>query len=188
MSKKLKTIVSLAVLCSSFSLAPAGFADPDNGLYVGGNYGGFKSRGGDFDDDRYLWEAVVGWQIIPYVALEANYIDFAKYGNSAASANVDGYGAAVVGRWPLTESFSIYAKGGMFWADADVKVLGVERSQSDENAFYGVGAAFHITPLLGITAEYKRFEVDYDRDRFPVAPRRSDTDLDTLTVGVRFNF
>lgn len=179
---------SLAILCSSLAFIPNASANPDSGLYIGGNYGGFKARGGDFDDDRYLLEGVVGWQIIPNLAIEGNYIDFAKYGNSAASAEVDGYGAAVVGRLPLTDSFSIYAKGGLFWWDADVRVLGVKRSQSDDSPFYGVGAAFHISPALGITAEYKRFEVDYDRRDFPVPPRKSDTDLDTLTVGVRFNF
>jgi len=188
MNKKLTTAISLTALCSALLFAAGASADPESGLYAGGNYGGFKARGGDFKDDHDLLEGVVGWQIIPHLAIEGNYINFGKYGNSAASAEVDGYGASVVGRLPLTDSFSIYAKGGMFWWDADVKVLGVKRSQSDESPFYGVGAAFHITPALGLIAEYKRFEMDYERRDFPVAPRNSNTDLDTLTVGVRFNF
>ena len=188
MKKALTTRLPLAILCSAFVLAQGAGAEAPSGLYLGGNYGGFKARGGDFDDERDLIEGVVGWQLNPYLGIEGNYIDFGKYGNRLASAEVDGYGAAVVGQFPISDSFSVYAKGGQFWWDGDVEVLGVSRNQDDDSLFYGLGAAFRITHGVGLTAEYKRFDIEYDSAQYPVTPSSDDTDLDTLTVGVRVSF
>jgi opacity protein-like surface antigen len=179
--------LSLAMLCALLTVPHAG-AEDRTGLYIGGNYGGFKARGGDFDDDNDLIEGQLGWRITPYVGIEGNYITFGKYGNRAASAEVDGYGAAIVGYFPINDSFSIYAKGGQFWWDADVKVLGITHGQDDDSFFYGLGASFQVAEMIGLTAEYKRFEIDYESGKYPVPPRSSDTDLDTVTVGVRFSF
>lgn len=182
--------LSLAAMYPALAGAQTGQtqASNDTGIYLGGNYGGFKSRGGDFDDDRDLVEAVAGWQITRYLAVEGNYIDFGKYGNRTASAEVDGYGAAVVGSLPISNSFSIYAKGGHFWWDGSVEVLNVEHSQDDESWFYGVGALFSINDAIGVTAEYKRYDIEYDSSKYPVPPNSSDTDIDSVTVGVRVSF
>lgn len=163
-------------------------ASHDTGFYLGGNYGGFKARGGDFDDERDLIEGVAGWQITRYLALEGNYIDFGKYGNRIATAEVDGYGAAVVGTFPVSDSLSIYAKGGHFWWDGSVEVLDVQENQEDESWFYGLGAHFRITDAIGVTAEYKRYDIEYDSSKYPVPPNSSDTDIDSVTVGVRVSF
>lgn len=180
--------LSLAVLCPAVAMAQSAQDKHDSGIYLGANYGGFKARGGDFEDERDLIEGVVGWQITRYLALEGNYIDFGKYGNRVAEAEVDGYGAAVVGKFPISDSFAIYAKGGHFWWDGSVEVLNVRHSQEDDSWFYGVGALFQINDAIGITAEYKRYDIEYDRGKYPVPPNSSDTDIDTVTVGVRVSF
>lgn len=180
--------LSVALLSPSLVLAQGNQATHHTGIYLGANYGGFKARGGDFDDDRDLIEGVAGWQISPYLAVEGNYIDFGKYGSRHAKADVDGYGAALVGKLPLTDSFAIYAKGGRFWWDGSVQIMNVRASQDDESWFYGVGALFQISELIGVTAEYKRYDIEYDRRKYPVAANNSDIDLDTVTVGLRFSF
>ncbi len=185
MNRTMKAGLSLTVLCTALALHPVSSA---SGLYLGGNLGGFKARGGDFNDDRYLLEGVVGWRLGHHIAIEGNYIDFARYGGRAASADVDGFGAAVVGVLPVTDTLSLHAKGGMFWWDADIRVLDTRHGQSDNSLFYGLGATLQLTPALDLNAEYKRFEMDYDRGGFPPPPRNRSTDLDTLTMGVRFSF
>jgi len=188
MKKLMVTGMALALLSPAFALAQNQGADARSGIYLGAGYGGYKARGGDFDDENDLYELVGGWMFTPYIGIEGTYTDFGEYGNSAASAEIDGVGAAVVGQLPLTDSFSIYGKVGQFWWDGDVEVLGVKRSYDDESLYYGVGASFLVTPMLSVNAEYKRYEVEFDAKDFPVSPAKDDTDLDTLTVGVRFSF
>lgn len=186
MKKLMVTGISLAVLCPALALAQGN--GHQTGVYLGGSYGGYKARGGDFDDENDLYEVLGGWQITPHVGIEGNYTDFGKYGSSAASADVDGVGAALVGQLPLTDSFSLYGKGGLFWWDGDVRVLGAHRGFEDESLFYGVGARFRLTDAVGLTAEYKRYEIEFEGEDFPVPPDSDDTDLDTITVGARVSF
>src|SRR5690554_3319635 len=157
MKKMIVSGLSLLLLGPALAVAQSSQDQHATGIYLGANYGGYKARNGDFDDDRDLIEGVAGWQITRYLGIEGNYIDFGKYGNRIAKADVDGYGAAVVGKFPITDSFAIYAKGGHFWWDGSVKVLGVKRSQEDDSWFYGVGALFQINTAIAITAEYKRY-------------------------------
>lgn len=188
MNKLIVGAFSSFLLGPALALAQSSQDLHETGIYLGANYGGYKARGGDFDDEKDLIEGVAGWQITRYLGVEGNYIDFGKYGNRAAKADVSGYGAAVVGKFPITDNLAIYAKGGHFWWDGSVKVLNVRRSQDDDSWFYGLGAVFQVNQAIGITAEYKRYDIEYDRKKFPVPPNSSDTDIDTVTVGVRVTF
>jgi hypothetical protein len=172
--------VSLPVLAQTDSLDRPG-------VFLGGNYGGFKARGGEFDDDRDLVEAVGGFRLNRYLALEGNYIDFGEYGSSLASADVDGWGVAFTGRLPLTRTFGVYAKAGQFFWDAETEVAGIRDDQDGDEPFYGVGVDFAITERVQLIAEYNRFDVDLDDDSFAVPVRDSDTDLDVAKIGVRFH-
>lgn len=158
------------------------------GVYIGGNYGGYKARGGDFEDENDLYEVLLGWQISPYLGVEANYTDFGDYGDRFASAEVDGVGAAIVGTFPISDNFGLYAKGGQFWWDGDVKVAGFREDFDDDSLYYGIGAKLLMTNALHLTAEYKRYDIEFDGSEFPLPPRDDETDLDTLTVGMRYTF
>ncbi|MGD9661343.1 MAG: porin family protein [Porticoccaceae bacterium] len=177
-----------ALLPTGAALAQQADHNLDEGFYLGASYGGYKARGGDFDDENDLYEILLGYQITPYLGVEANYTDFGSYGSSAASADVDGVGLGVVGQFPLSNSFAIYAKAGQFWWDGDVTAVNVNRSFDDDSLFYGVGTKFRITEALGVTAEYKRYDIEFDNRDFPEPLRDQDTDLDTLTLGVRYSF
>ncbi len=185
MKKMMIPALTIALLGPSSGFAQGG---QEQGLYIGGNYGGYKARGGDFDDENDLYEGLVGVQVSPYLAIEANYTDFGSYGSSSASAEVDGLGAALVGQLPLTDSLALYAKGGWFWWDGDVEVLGVRREFDDDTPFYGAGVRFRVSDALGLNVEYKRYEIEFDGGAFPLPPRADDTDLDTLTLGLRYSF
>jgi len=193
MKKLFITGLSMAVLCPAFALAQdraqSTQQEHHSGVYLGANYGLYKARGGNFkDNDRELYEGIVGWQLNQYVGIEANYIDFGKYGNDVARADIDGYGIALTGTIPLSDTFALYAKGGRLWWDGSVASLGERHDQNDETWVYGVGALLTVNDWVGITAEYKRYDMEYDRSMYLVPPNSSSTDIDSITVGARITF
>ena len=92
----------------------------DPGFYVGGNYGYLNVDGeDDFDDDNDVWQALAGYRVNRYFAVEGSYIDFGHYGGDIARAKTDGYTLGIKGMLPLTESIGVYAKAGQLWWDSD---------------------------------------------------------------------
>lgn len=158
------------------------------GAYLGGGVGMFKSRGGDFDDDNNFFEIVGGYKFNQFFALEGAYINFGEYGGSVASASVDGWKAAAVGSFPVTPMVNLYAKGGMLFSNVDVEVVGFEESYSDEQFFVGLGVNFTVADPLSVSLEYNRYRVDVDDSNWPGEVDNSDTDIDTLSLGVKFHF
>lgn len=76
---------SAALFTASFVTAPVALAQSNverdqSGPYVSGSYGGYKSHGGEFEDENDLLGAAVGYQFSPFFALEAEYIDFGNFG------------------------------------------------------------------------------------------------------------
>ena len=189
-----KATARMAVLYSCMAvpltLVPHAASAADNGahLYIGGNYGGYKERGGDFDEDDDFKEALVGLQFNPFLAIEASYLDFGEFGGDLGSAEVDGYDIAVVGRLPLTESFGLFAKAGQLFWDADVSFTGLSESYDGNEPFVGVGADFSVTNNLVVALEYDRYAVDLDDSNFPAPAQRFDKDIDTVKLGARLLF
>ena len=157
-------------------------------FYLGGNYGYYKARGGDFDDEADLIEGLVGFQFSPNIGIEASVIDFGRFGDRLSDAEVDGWTVGAVLRLPLTETTAIYAKGGMLFWDAAVRDADdVEEAVDDSDVFYGVGVDFRVSQLIGVNVEYVRYELDIDGSGF-ATPIRANTDIDAAKIGVRLNF
>ncbi len=153
--------------------------------YVGGSYGGFKARGGEFDDDKDFIELSFGGFFNPYVGLEASATYFGEYGGNLAKADAKGYGMAVIGRLPLSDSWGLYAKGGQFFWDAKIKTPVGNRKTDGDDPFYAAGMDFRLAQNLNMIVEYSRYEID---TRIEDLPNVEDTDLDTVKVGVRLRF
>lgn len=188
----IKKILTPAIICTSAMVAPAHAQEPadrdQTGLYLGANYGLFKSRGDDFEDENDYLEALVGYRFNSFFGLEANYANFGEFGGDLASAEVDGWGVAAVGFIPVSDSFNIYAKVGQFFSTVDVEVAGFQDDFDDEQIFYGLGVSFAVAEPLDIAVEYNRYKVEVDDSDWPVELDSSDTDIDTVKVGVRFTF
>lgn len=180
----------VAALGGAIGMAPHATAAPDGPhLYVGGNYGGYKSRGGDFDEDDDFKEALVGFQFNKFLGIEGGYMDFGTFGGDVGEADIDGKSLAVVGRIPLTDSFSIFAKAGqMFW-DADVTgPLGFSENYDGDEPFLGVGADFYVTNNLAVALEYDRYQVDLSDSDLPDPATSFEEDMDTVKLGLRLAF
>jgi opacity protein-like surface antigen len=179
-----------AVMFGTATGASTVFANPTAGphAYIGANYGGYKDRGGDFDEDDDFKEAILGAQLNQFLGFEASYIDFGSFGGDVGKAEVDGYGLAVIGRLPLTEQLGIYAKAGQLFWDADVNVAGLKRSYDGDEPFVGVGADIKVSEHFVVALEYDRYQVDLDDSNLPAPATKWEGDMDTVKLGARFVF
>lgn len=189
MTSMLCGITALSCLASGVASAQSGgsASDPavnDTGIYLGANYGFYKARGGTFDDDNDLPEAVIGISLSRYFAIEASAVDFGRIGGRLIEAEADGWTGSIALRYPLTSTLGIYARGGVLFWDATLRRSGdLEEAVDDSDIFYGVGFDFRISRMLKFIAEYVRYEVDFDESAL-----RVETDIDAAKVGLRLIF
>jgi opacity protein-like surface antigen len=188
--------IGILVCAGLLPLAQNGYSEsPDKAkpaaFYLGADYGGFKSRGDEFDDDNDFVDVVAGAFFSSYFGVEGSYTYFGEFGGDAVETTLDGYGIAAIGRLPLTETFALYIKGGYFWWDADIDVagpLGGEGDVDGEEPFYGIGADFQVSDHVNLAVEYARYEFDLSDSSLPDSIDNYETDIDTVKVGAKFMF
>jgi hypothetical protein len=173
---------SLAALAVAALLTFAGHSAmaADTGFYIGGSLGiafiesegdlniGDRVEDFDLDDDDFSWKAFVGFQFLPWLAVEGGYVDFGEVDGATpggtVTTGVDGWNAFVVGTLPVGP-VDVFAKLGRIWWNVDVDFDDVlddldESFDTDGSDWaYGVGAAFNLGPL-GLRAELELFDVD----------------------------
>ena len=184
---------SAALFTASFAAAPAVLAQDSmerdqSGPYVSGSYGGYKSHGGEFEDEDDLLGAAVGYQFSPFFALEAEYIDFGNFGEDDVEGKLKGFGLGAVGRLPLTDSFGVYGKAGAFASAFDVDAFNESETYDEVSPFVGAGVDFRVTPHLTAFAEYNRYNVDIDKEDFNGQVTNSGPEFDTGRVGLKYQF
>lgn len=187
------TMKKMLIVCAAssgavFATSSAMAAPEAPNLYVGANYGVYKDRGGDFDEDDDFKEFLVGLQFNSFLAVEGSYLDFGSFGGDVGKADIDGYDLAIVGRLPVTDSFSLFAKAGQLFWDADVRVAGLKDSYDGDEPFFGVGADFYVTNNLAVVLEYDRYKIDLEDSNLPGPGSNFEGDMDTFKVGARLAF
>lgn len=163
-------------------------ASDQSGFFIGGSYGGYKSHGGEFDDDRDLYGISAGYRFNPFFAVEADYIDFGKFGEDDVRSDLKGLSLAVMGRLPVTQAFGVYAKVGAFASDMEVKAFDDSETYDEVSPFVGAGVDFMVSQSLTAFAEYDRYNLDIDEDDFNGQVTNSGPKFDTARVGLRYTF
>ena len=212
--KRLIATAALATLVASPALAQSYQYNPNEGPYIGASFGQAKtdadldlgsaldSAGYDVissssDDSDIGYKVYAGYQFNPNFAVEASYVDFGKFEANAtvmagepiaanASASIDGFGFALVGKLPIQNGFNVYGKLGMVAWDADLDVnlnsLSGDFATSDgedgSDPFYGIGAEYEINQLV-LRAEYERYDLSEGGEDFEV---------DFLSAGIGYRF
>lgn len=182
------TVLSATVMTAPAVWAQDKVSRDNSGPYISGSYGGYKSHGGEFKDDNDLLGAALGYQFNEFFALEAEYIDFGKFGDDDVKAKLKGVGLSAVGRLPLTQSFGVYAKAGAFASAFDVDAFDESETYDEVNPFVGAGVDFRVTNSLNAFAEYARYNVDIDEDDFNGQITNNGPDFDTGRVGLKYQF
>ncbi len=194
MKKTLTAIAGIAAITSFSSFAQVQNESNlayDEGVYVGANYGWLRVDGDDeFDEDKDVWQGVVGYRFNKYFALEGGYINFGDYGNGVAEASTDGFTTAIKGSYPLTNQLSIYGKLGQLWWETDYRLGNLNGKYDDESLFVGGGIAYAINPQFLVTAEYTVYDADLDAQDVAddLDDANFDTDFKQASLGIEYRF
>jgi len=184
----------------------------DTGFYVGGGLGQSKVSdfsGSDVDaelatlgltsstrtdDTDTGWKVFAGYRFMKYLAVEGAYTNFGEAtANSIITApaagtvnttlEADSWTVSALGILPLGDRFSLFARVGVNFWNADISATGIggggtaSASASDDGTdwVYGVGAAYSITKNLSVRGEWERYDFD-------------GSDVDLLSAGVSWKF
>jgi hypothetical protein len=157
---------------------------PVNGPYVGGGWGRwtlkpetFATFGSDITDIAHssddAWKITAGYRFMPYLALEANYIDFGNTGNSFSATGSNGnYTLHAKGFEPMGVAtlplgpFEIFGKVGWLFSHNDVNIYFnqpgqqvIQTSHSPTDFVWGGGLGFTVFRHMNFNAEYDRVRV-----------------------------
>lgn len=170
--------------------APMAYAQVEP--YIGAGWGEYKFEfdsdafDSDFDDDQDVWRVYGGVQFNEALGLEIAYYDFDEGGDGGLASDLEGASLAAIFSAPLHDRFSLFAKVGWFWWEADIEetspvIPGVPPLSEDfdgDDVFFGAGLNVGLTDSLEVRLEYDRFELDRD-----INP-----DLDMASISLQYKF
>src|ERR1700692_2420115 len=174
----------------ALTLSPTAFAD-DAGWYIGANAGEARTRiddaritggllGDGFtvtsisdDDHHFGFKAFGGYEFNRYFALESGYFNLGRFGFTANTVpagtlhgdiKLMGFNLDAVGSLPLGDNFSLFARGGLNYADAkdsfagtgSVAVINPSPRKWAPNYKFGFGAEYDFTRNVGMRIEAER--------------------------------
>lgn len=195
MLKKISTLASIALITSVAAAQTHAQTESNWRLQpefsIGAGYGLTKLKDGDFKEDEAAKKVFALVKFNEYIGLEASYIDFDEAGNDVLTLDADGKSLAIIFEAPINEVFSLYAKGGQLWWDADssVSALNASGSYDGDEGFWGGGAKFRLTDNLDIRVEYERYDFKISRDEIDVLqPDDINMNVDFVSVNLQFTF
>ncbi|MDO3382947.1 porin family protein [Gilvimarinus algae] len=194
MVKKISSVVALSALSSmAFAQqAESGWRfQPE--FSIGGGYGLTKLKDEDFSEDEAAKKAFAVLKFNEYIGIEGAYIDFDEASNGAFSFDPTGASLGLIIEAPITQVFSVYAKGGQLWWDADARVStdigSLDEDFDGDETFWGAGTKFQLAEHLDLRIEYERFNFDISRDEVNVLQTQDiDMDVDFASVNLQYTF
>lgn len=144
----------------------------------------------DIEDSDMGFRFVGGFELSPAFAFEVGYSDFGEVtadgysdgngfywfqGPVSVEASADGFDLGLVGRMPVSESFSFIGRLGVLVWDVEGKEEdssgSFSGSDDGNDVFFGLGGEFGGKGPLAVRAEFTRYSLD-------------DSDLDSLSLSV----
>jgi OOP family OmpA-OmpF porin len=213
----MKNIVRLVCLTvTGGCLIASGQAD--TGIYIGAGLGEATGRDFDFatvdtlfagqnldtqtirvDNTHSAWKVFAGYQVLPYLAAEAQYAHLGRFtfdalttldpGAVSGDAQFDDWSISAVGVLPLHDRFDVFAKAGLGYWKAKLTASGVGAGSvaANETAdgirpVFGLGARLHITSSLSARAEWELYKSIGD------ANKTGKSDFGVWSVSVQYMF
>ncbi len=159
---------------------------------------------------------IIGVQVNEYIALEAQYLDLGKseyksvaswdggagFEKEKLQLKTTGFGFNVVGSYPVTESFNVFAKTGLHQLKSKVSWrevgghTGLGETWSDKASSsnskwihsIGVGASYELIPDLALVGEYERYRNTAKDIKIGSEKLGLKHNIDLLSVGLRYSF
>jgi len=165
-TQSILAVFALAVLTPSIASA-------DRGLFVAASVGSAELSetfdGFDVDADSTAYRVSIGWRLNDYLAIDGGYQNFGRFDQTFDDAGTpidislkaDGFTLGAIGSLPLSDRFSLFARGGAFFWDGDAEINDVSAASPEEtNFYYGAGARLALTEKLSVTADGSRYDLD----------------------------
>jgi OmpA-OmpF porin, OOP family len=147
---------SAALAMAATLLASTANAGDEPGFYAGAGVGSFGVDVAGYSARDVSFKVAAGYDFGKYLAMELEYIDGGAPEDFGVSIETTGINASVLGTWPVSGQFELFAKAGMFFWDIEIPDFG---SDSGEDFSYGIGASYDFNESFGLRAEYQRFEI-----------------------------
>jgi hypothetical protein len=144
---------------------------------VNGGYFGFNAGSTDdevLDETDSGFRLVLGAQPNEYFGYEIAFVNLGDY----VDGYVSQYGVSfdLIGYIPVTDSFSIFGKAGLFsWTFEDDTGFSGTLEQTGSDSFVGFGAQFNTSDKVAIIVETATYEV-------------FDGDVSLVSAGVKIGF
>ena len=162
----IKPLFLAALLACTSLLSSSVFAIENNQAYFGFSLGTADDE--YFDEQDSAFKLLIGKKISDNMAVEGAIVDLGEY---IGFFNQSGIAGNIVGSLPLSDSFSVFAKAGLFlWT---VEAFGATNSGTDLT--YGFGIQADITDSVSFVAETEFFDVD-------------DGDVSLVSAGLKIGF
>ena len=187
-----------AMLAALALVSSPALAQDQKGFYIGAGVGMSTIKdactdvpaGVSCDDEDTATKFFGGYQFNRNFALELGYTDLGKAsasfpGLGSASVEASGFELLALGIVPLSPSWSIYGKGGLFLWDVDLKdstgMVGTG-SETGTSLTYGFGVGWDITKNFGLRFEYQVYSSVGDEDV------TGESDVNVLGPNVLYRF
>ena len=192
MTRQLQLNLSFSLLAGLMlvpGLATAQDQFDDSGFYAGGGYGLISLQGDDFDEDDNAPHLFAGYQILPFLGVEAAYHDFGEYGNGLYSAEIESYSLALTGRLPVSNSLALFARVGPMWSETELRAGAFSADQDSEEILLGAGMEFEVADHIDLRLSYDWVDQDLDASELEgVGSGDFNADLNILSAGIKFEF
>jgi OmpA-OmpF porin, OOP family len=153
------------------------------GLNVGASHYNTPCAGSfSCDNPNVAGKIYTGGMISKAFGLELGYLNMGNADRNGGTTKAQGVNISLVGNLPVTDSFSVFAKGGATYGWTNISAAPGTVPTGDENGFglsYGAGLGYDVSRAVQVVAEW-------DRNRFKFVSGRDNVDL--YSAGVRFKF
>lgn len=158
-------------------------ADEQSGFYAGTGLGEVRDKADGFDGHGVAVKFFGGYSFNEYFAVEGEYIYAGSLTDTVEGIDLevesDGFVVAALGKIPLGDAFSLFAKLGYTFYDEKVTAFSegmtFSEKNSDEDPLYGVGADLRLGRNFQLRAEYEVVDV-------------SDADFNVLSASAVLRF
>jgi OmpA-OmpF porin, OOP family len=154
----------------------------------------------DADHEAGAWGVVAGYRIFRYAAVELSYLDLGSlerteqfvFGIPPITSSLEihqeldtsGPAASALGILPITDSWEVYARAGVLFADMEAtsSIMGSSSSITfgSDSLLWGAGTQFNWGAHWSVRLDFQRFE-NVGENNGP-----GEADIDLLSLGVLF--
>lgn len=166
-----------------FAAMAQGAMDNPTGPYIGAGLGRFNVNIDSIDQvdevaeslddsDDTAMKIFAGYRLLPFLSLEAGYVDLGNPGDDFETSGSDGryrvgvsgFTVAALGRIPVGP-VELFGKVGQYFYDVDTRITfdgglpDIRAKDSGDDLFWGGGVGIVLLERLEVRAEYERFDI-----------------------------